>query len=374
MKFTLHTTADSLSKENEPLLADTPFIGSSFLSVFKKHHKKNIKHYFISFKDEYAKGVIYAQQFRIGGRQIEGYQKKNNIRKRINSIFISLFNFRIIGFGNNFLTNESSVSLQGNIKNQKLFLKKLIRQFAKKECINKFIFPDHFFKSLAINNPQKTFTKLISLEVEEDMSLEIRSNWKNIEDYKNDLSKKYRKKIKKVFLKSEALVFKKLNQEDLKNNQQKMQELFNNVRKSSAFYSVPFNVESYADFSKINNPKSIVYGCYLEDELIAFCSEWITKNKLYSYFIGLDYKFNRTHYVYDRILYNTIKNGIENNVDSIIFGRTAAEFKSNFGATPKRSFIYIYIHNPLLRFLLRPILSFIKPKKWTQRNPFKSYV
>ena len=81
-----------------------------------------------------------------------------------------------------------------------------------------------------------------------------------------------------------------------------MQELFNNVRKSSAFYSVPFNVESYADFSKINNPKSIVYGCYLEDELIAFCSEWITKNKLYSYFIGLDYKFNRTHYVYDRIL------------------------------------------------------------------------
>ena len=116
------------------------------------------------------------------------------------------------------------------------------------------------------------------------MSLEIRSNWKNVEDYKNDLSKKYRKKIKKVFLKSEALVFKKLNQEDLKNNQQKMQELFNNVRKSSAFYSVPFNVESYADFSKINNPKSIVYGCYLEDELIAFCSEWITKNKLYSYF------------------------------------------------------------------------------------------
>jgi hypothetical protein len=372
LKFNFHTSFKSLIGINEKLLVKNPFIGSSFLSIFKKHHQKNIKHYFLSFEDDSIQGLIYAQQFKIGGRQIKGYQKKNNIRKQLNSIFLGMLSFKIIGFGNNFLTNESSISSQGNLKNQSLFLKKLIQQFFKRECINKFIFPDHFFESLAINDPQKIFPKLIALEVEEDMSLQIRPSWKNINDYKNDLSKKYRKKIKKVFSKSDPLIFKILSQEDIKINQQKMQELFNNVRESSAFYSVPFNVESFSDFNKIENPKSKIYGCYLEDKLIAFSSEWITENKLYSYFIGLDYKYNRTYSVYERILYNTINNGIKKGVDSIVFGRTAAEFKSNFGATPKKSFIYIYLRNPVLRFLLRPILLFIKPKKWTQRNPFKS--
>lgn len=346
-------------------------MGDSFLSAFKKHHQKNIKHYFLSFKDETSEGLIYAQQFKVGGRQIKGYQKKNNVRKRVNSFLMGLFNFKIIGLGNNFLTNEPSTSIEGKIKNPDLFLKGLIKKLSREECVNKFIFPDHFFKTLGIKSPEEKFPELIALEVDEDMSIDIRPHWKSMEDYTKDLSKKYRKRKKSVFAKSEKLVFKPLNKEDLKNNQEKMQGLFNNVRKSSAFYSVPFNVGSYSDFQKIDNPKSIIYGCYLEDELIAFCSEWFAKNNLYSYFIGLDYKYSRTHNVYDRILYNTIENGIKNGVKTIVFGRTAAEFKSNFGATPKKSFIFIYLKNPVLRYFLNPILSFIKPKKWIQRNPFK---
>ena len=372
MKFNTHSSFESLARINENILAKNPFIGSAFLSAFQKHHKENIKHYFLSFEDESSEGFIYAQQFKIGGTQIKGYQKKNNIRKRINSFFLGMFNFKIISFGNNFLTNEPSVSLQGSIKNQDLFLKKLIKKFSSEECVSKFIFPDHFFETIGIKSPEEKFPNLIALEVEEDMSIDIRSHWENLEDYSKDLSKKYRKRIKSVFAKSEKLRFKTLNQEDLKNNNEKMQDLFNNVRESSAFYSVPFNVNSYADFQKIDSPKSIIYGCYLENELIAFSSEWITNNKLYSYFIGLDYNYSRVHSVYDRILYNTISNGIEKGVETIVFGRTAGEFKSNFGAVPKRSFIYIYLKNPILRFFLSPLLSFIKPKKWIQRNPFKS--
>jgi hypothetical protein len=343
-----------------------------FLMIFEKFHQNNIKHYFLSFEDETSEGLIYCQQFKIGGRQIKGYQKKNNIRKRVNSFLLGMFNFKIIGFGNNFLTNEPSVFIQGNIKNSNLFLKELTAKFTIKECVNKFIFPDHFFKTIGIKYPAKNFPQLIRLEVDEDMSIDIRSHWKSLDDYTKDLNKKYRKRIKSVFAKSEKLEFKILSQEDLKNNQNKMQTLFNNVRESSAFYSVPFNVDSYTEFQKIDNPKSVIYGCYLENELIAFCSEWITKNKLYSYFIGLDYAYSRKYNVYDRILYNTIENGIKKGVETIVFGRTAAEFKSNFGATPKKSFIYIYLKNPILRFFLRPILSFIKPKKWTQRNPFRN--
>ena len=59
-----------------------------FLMIFEKFHQNNIKHYFLSFEDETSEGLIYCQQFKIGGRQIKGYQKKNNIRKRVNSFLL----------------------------------------------------------------------------------------------------------------------------------------------------------------------------------------------------------------------------------------------------------------------------------------------
>ena len=58
--------------------------------------------------------------------------------------------------------------------------------------------------------------------------------------------------------------------------------------------------------------------------------------------------------------------------NNVIFGRTANEFKSNFGAVPKKSFIYIYADNFLFKLVFNSILKNLKPKKWIQRFPFKS--
>ncbi len=203
------------------------------------------------------------------------------------------------------------------------------------------------------------------------MYMGINPSWKSFEDYKESLNKKYKKRLKNVFLKSNSINIQILNDKEILEYESQMQLLFNNVRESSSFYSIPFNVKSYLEFRKIKHLNSNVYGCFLEKKLVGFCSEWTADKKLYSYFIGLNYKINQSNSLYERILYHTIENGINNQVREIIFGRTAAEFKSNVGAVPKKSFIYIYIKNPILRFILRPMLSVVKPKKWIQRNPFK---
>ena len=203
------------------------------------------------------------------------------------------------------------------------------------------------------------------------MYMDIDSKWKSFQDYKESLNKKYKKRLKNVFSKSKSITIKILNNKEILEYESQIQLLFNNVRESSSFYSIPFNVKSYLEFQKIKDLNSNVYGCFLEEKLVGFCSEWIIDEKLYSYFIGLNYKINQSHSLYERILYHTIENGINSQVRKIIFGRTAAEFKSNVGAVPKKSFIYIYIKNPILRLILRPILSVVKPKKWIQRNPFK---
>lgn len=369
MEFKLQHSLTSLN--NIEIKTHNPFVSSPFLSVFVKHHKENIKHCFISIKDQSSQGMIYAQILTIRGRQIKNYNKKNAVKKQLISLFLNFFNFKIIGFGNNFLTNEASVFINGKMNDPSAFLNQLIHFLSKNNCYNKFIFPDHFFDALAIENPQKTYPQLIRLEVEEDMSITIDPNWKSFEGYQKALKKKYKKRVKSVFTKSQKLNFRKFSEQDLKTYRKKIQQLFNNVRESSSFHSLNFNTNSFIDFYKLKEPKSTVYGYFIEKELVAFSSEWETNNKLYSYFIGLEYGLNKKYHIYDRILYQTIKNGIEKGVNKIIFGRTAGEFKSNVGAVPKKSYLYIYIKNPVLRFILKPILSIITPKKWVQRNPFK---
>ena len=58
----------------------------------------------------------------------------------------------------------------------------------------------------------------------------------------------------------------------------------------------------------------------------------------------------------------------------MIFGRTANEFKSNFGAVPKRSYVYFKAQNRFVAILLKGFLKNIKPKSWIQRNPFKESI
>ena len=329
-----------------------------------------MEHVFLDFEEKSAKGIIYAQIFKIGGFQINNYHTKHKLKKRITHIILGLFKFRILGFGNNFLTNEPTISITKNLRNPSNFILQITNLLSVKKKVNKFIFPDHFFETIGVNDPKKTYPKLIQLEVDEEMYMDINPIYKSFQDYKDSLNKKYKKRLKNVFLKSESIIIKILTDKEILEYESQMQLLFNNVRESSSFYSIPFNVKSYLEFQKIKDLTSNVYGCFLDKKLVGFCSEWIIDEKLYSYFIGLNYKINQSHSLYERILYHTIENGINSQVRKIIFGRTAAEFKSNVGAVPKKSFIYIYIKNPILRLILRPILSVVKPKKWIQRNPF----
>ena len=70
----------------------------------------------------------------------------------------------------------------------------------------------------------------------------------------------------------------------------------------------------------------------------------------------------------------SIKHGIDKKATKIIYGRTAAEFKSTIGALPVKSKSAIYISNKFLRLLLYSIVKNISPKSWRQRNPFKAKI
>lgn len=371
MNLQLHIGSKTLDKsEWEGLCRKNSFLSLPFKLAFERHHKNNIKHLYYITNDKENRAIGYAQEFRIRSNRIRDYQKKNNVKSGLISFFFKFLNLTFVALGNGLLTNISNfyaVKISNNID----FFNFLLQRIQKDLNVDKFIIPDHFFNVLKIENPNELFPELIKVVVDQDMHLDISKDWSTFEDYIIALKKKYRSRLKSVMKKSADIEIKVLTQAELVRYAEKIQELFENVHKKSSFGISPFNTSIYADLIGSDNQKCQVFGYFLSDKMIAFSSELNDEDVLYSYFIGLDYHYNKSHRLYERILNETIKSAIQNKKSKLILGRTAAEFKSNVGAQPVHSEIFVYLKSPILRRLLRPILENIQPGSWVQRNPFK---
>ena len=110
----------------------------------------------------------------------------------------------------------------------------------------------------------------------------------------------------------------------------------------------------------------------MNDQLIAFSSELVDGGELYSHYVGFDPEINNKYSIYGRILMETINNAISERCQKIIFGRSASEFKSNFGAEPIKSYVFIGFKNIILSYVFSFLLKRIHIKHWIQRRPFKS--
>ena len=374
MNLQLHIGSKTLDKNKwERMCPEGSFLSLPFKLAFEQHHKSNIKHLYYVVDDKENKAIGYAQEFNIRSNRIRDYQKKNKAKGGLINIVLELLNLKVVALGNGLLTNISNfsaVKLSNNID----FFNSLLLRIQKDLSVDKFIIPDHFFKELKVENPNEVFPELIKVVVDQDMHLKISKDWNTFEDYTKALKKKYRSRLKSVMKKSEHIEIKVLTQTELVKHTEKMQKLFNNVHQKSAFGISQFNTSIYTDLIESDNPKCQVFAYFLADEMIAFSSELKDDNNLYSYFIGLDYRYNKSHRLYERILNESIKSAISNKKSNLILGRTAAEFKSNVGAQPIHSEIFVYLKSPILRRLLRPILENIQPSNWIQRNPFKEII
>tara|TARA_B100000902_G_scaffold227909_1_gene216340 strand:- start:82 stop:573 length:492 start_codon:yes stop_codon:yes gene_type:complete len=163
-----------------------------------------------------------------------------------------------------------------------------------------------------------------------------------------------------------------MNANDLVFYSDKIKELFYQVINESKFSGPLFNTDSFLLLIEKDTFK--VYGYFINNDLIAFSSEIHQDKILYSYYVGFDKLLNKTFSIYPRILLESINNAIVLKMDKVVFGRTANEFKSNFGAKPITSYIYIKGKNRYLHIMLNLIFKRLAVKSWVRRSPFKAYI
>ena len=327
------------------------FISYNFLNSYFKTHKY-IQHLFCFNNNN----RFYGHVFNVNLSQLMHFS--NN---RFGKYILSFIRLNFFYFTNSFLTNLPSFSINSDFN-----LAKIIDEIKNKIKTDFIVIPDFLFNHKQNNSEINNFIKV---EIDDEMSLQIPSSWIDFGSYKSSLKTKYRKRINNSLIRSADINVRLLSSDEIINYNHRIQELFNNVTNKANFTGPVFNINTIRDNSCFN-----LYGYFLNEKLLAFSSEFFYLNSLYSYFVGIDYEYNVKYSLYERILCDTIKNAILSQKNNVIFGRTASEFKSNFGAVPKKSFVYIYTERFLFKWVFNSILKKLKPKKWIQRFPFKSEV
>lgn len=262
----------------------------------------------------------------------------------------------VLYLSNPFLTNLKSYSSKNNFAIEDVLS-------AVNEPYSLLIIPDFFKDKVSFDN---TYVKI---EVEPEMHLKIQPNWHSIDTYKNDLKRKYRLKINAIEKKTKPIDIRLINHDQLIEKNAVLQQLFDQVFDEAKFSGPKLNTAVLIDLVKIKYLK--VYGFFYEGKMIGFSSFFEQNDDLYSYYVGFDKIINKSIPIYGRMILFSIEQAILLKKKVLYFGRTASEYKSNFGSVPVKSYVYVKFKNRLLNRFFQPYIKKIQTHSWIQRRPFK---
>lgn len=213
--------------------------------------------------------------------------------------------------------------------------------------------------------------KYYPFKAEPNMLMCIDEEWQSYDDYLAAMKTKFRVKAKKALKQSANLQVREITQENITGILPEMENLYGNVAKGASFNLSDFNMESYIRLKTNLKSEYWIQGYWLEDKLVGFLSAAVHKETLDAHFVGIDYNLNRTHAIYQRMLYDYVRYAIENNLKEISFGRTASEIKSSIGAVPHDMTLYLRHKKSIPNKILSLFLNKIEPTEFKQKQPFK---
>lgn len=284
------------------------------------------------------------------------FSKATNYSKHWSRFFLQYFEIKMLLLSNSFDSTKTYFQFNNDL-DLKSILKKIKYKF------DVIVLPENLYNSF------NTKISLTKVEIEGNMILNIDNNWNSIEDYLFALKKKYRYKFKKILKSTDNLEIRYLSKEFIDKNYNLLQDLLDQVVSSSNFNGPQFNVKTFS--SLVFKKYLEVKGYFLEERLVGFSTYSIQESELHTNYVGFDKTLNIHIPIYARMILDHISTAIVKKSTKLILGRTANEFKSNFGAVPEKNFIYIKFTNVFLNLLFSPLIKNIKIKKWKQRRPFK---
>ena len=149
---------------------DSPeFLHINFLQAYYQKHPQ-IKHLFVMGSNM----RLYAHIFTLSFNKARNYLKNT----LVSNIFLRIISFDVLYLTNSFITNIPAFK-----SNQMINLNQLLNQI--KHNYSLIVIPDFLFDNMIVEDNQYA-----KIEVEEEMVLDIRSEWNILEDYISELKMK----------------------------------------------------------------------------------------------------------------------------------------------------------------------------------------
>ncbi|MCB0548578.1 MAG: GNAT family N-acetyltransferase [Phaeodactylibacter sp.] len=206
-----------------------------------------------------------------------------------------------------------------------------------------------------------------------NMILPVRPEWNSFEDYLEAMVSKYRVRARRAFKKGKGLLVKEMDEEALSHHQEEIYSLYNEIAGRADFNMLALPKDYFLSLKRAMPGEFRVFGYYLQEQLVGFCSTLNNGPELEAHFIGFRPEVNHEYQLYLNMLYDMIRIGMdEGQVERIVFSRTAMEIKSSVGAEPVKMYCCLRHLNPTLNRVLPALVRWLEPKEenWVQRHPF----
>ncbi len=204
------------------------------------------------------------------------------------------------------------------------------------------------------------------------MLISLSEDIKNLDDYLNTFSSKYRVRAHKVLKNSHPIVLKPL--QSLPPNEWVAQcaKLLNHSLQNKTVAIGQNMSELIHCYQKSLSQHFLVNGYFLEGQLVGFISFIVDEKHIHATHLGIDENLPLNYSLYQRMMYDLIDFGINNKIQTINIGRTATEIKSTVGAKPIENSFVIFSKNKFMHLIVKIYAKHIhKPNQYTLRNPFK---
>ncbi|MEO5789957.1 GNAT family N-acetyltransferase [Gelidibacter sp.] len=380
----IYTSTTQIPPEWNTLATHDLFLQTAYLTALEGAAPRSISLYYIGiFNEDRLVGIALIQRVKLYAKDMfrasAGSQWKAILKDGISRILKG----NILVVGNLTHTGQHGMYFKNENFSQDGFLETLFKAIddlkilIKKnehKSIRAILFKD-FFKADRIHESSKIFDQhgFSEFKVQPNMILDISPNWKNMEDYLNDLNTKYKTRYKRAKKKLGKIRLSEMTQDEVLENSEHLYHLYKNVSTKAAFNTFLLPEHHFFNFKLELQEKFRVFTFNLNNEIIGFYTLLLNGETLETYFLGYDDAHQYKNQLYLNMLYEMLAFGIEHNFKTIVYARTAMEIKSSVGAKPKSMSIYIKHTNPIINAILKSIFKLMNPEQqWEERNPFKN--
>lgn len=381
LTFKIYTSTNNLPENWDSIAVSNVFLNSKYLNVLQNAAPSNMHCHFIGiFSNDTLVGVAVSQYIDLGN--VNSYGNRDNCFKtKIKKYIIKKYISNILFVGNNMLTGQNAFCFDSKtpISDGILALKAagdFLKRDYKKKGINIHLTVYKDFDEADIKHFKTIdFEKYHQFTIQPNMILNNESYWKNINDYENSLTKKYRDQYKRARKKATGIEKRKLNSNDLEFYEKRIYELYLNVANNAPFNTFYLTENHFEYFKKNLLDSFLFYGYFINESLIGFSTLVKNGNSFDTYFLGYDSNYQKEKMLYLNMLYDMLSYSIKKQYKQVVFGRTALEIKSSIGAKPIKMYGLIMHHNPLINIFTSKLFQYFEPQiEWIERSPFKENI